>query len=147
VHRGLRHQLEQRLYLHSREYPYIVPVLENALDEARAAGYLGKHFDIEIRVGAGAYICGEETALFESLEGKRGFPRVKPPFPTTSGLFGKPTVINNVETLCNLPLIISKGSPNIANSAPKCRRVPNCFASPVTWKSLACTKFRSRDLA
>ncbi len=93
-----------------REYPYIVPVLENALDEARAAGYLGEHFDIEIRVGAGAYICGEETALFESIEGKRGFPRVKPPFPTTSGLFGKPTVINNVETLCNLPLIISKGS-------------------------------------
>ncbi|CAG0961503.1 NADH-quinone oxidoreductase subunit F [Anaerolineae bacterium] len=98
-------------YIYIRgEYPYIVPVLENALDEARAAGYLGEHFDIEIRVGAGAYICGEETALFESIEGKRGFPRVKPPFPTTSGLFGKPTVINNVETLCNLPLIISKGS-------------------------------------
>ncbi len=98
-------------YIYIRgEYPYIVPVLENALDEARAAGYLGKHFDIEIRVGAGAYICGEETALFESIEGKRGFPRVKPPFPTTSGLFGKPTVINNVETLCNLPLIITKGS-------------------------------------
>ncbi len=98
-------------YLYIRgEYPYIVRVLENALDEARSAGYLGEHFDIEIRVGAGAYICGEETALFESIEGKRGFPRVKPPFPTTSGLFGKPTVINNVETLCNLPLIISKGA-------------------------------------
>jgi NADH-quinone oxidoreductase subunit F len=98
-------------YIYIRgEYPYIVPVLENALNEARMDGYLGKHFDIEIRVGAGAYICGEETALFESIEGKRGFPRVKPPFPTTSGLFGKPTVINNVETLCNLPLIISKGS-------------------------------------
>jgi len=98
-------------YLYIRgEYPYIVPVLENALNEARGAGYLGEHFDIEIRVGAGAYICGEETALFESIEGKRGFPRVKPPFPTTSGLFGKPTVINNVETLCNLPLIISKGA-------------------------------------
>ena len=98
-------------YIYIRgEYPYIAPVLENALEEARAAGYLGKRFDIEIRVGAGAYICGEETALFESIEGKRGFPRVKPPFPTTSGLFGKPTVINNVETLCNLPLIISKGS-------------------------------------
>ncbi len=98
-------------YIYIRgEYPYIVPVLENVLEEARAAGYLGKHFDVEIRVGAGAYICGEETALFESIEGKRGFPRVKPPFPTTSGLFGKPTVINNVETLCNLPLIISKGS-------------------------------------
>ena len=92
------------------EYPYIVPVLENALVEARTAGYLGSHFDIEIRIGAGAYICGEETALFESIEGKRGFPRVKPPFPTTNGLFYKPTVINNVETLCNVPLIISIGS-------------------------------------
>jgi NADH-quinone oxidoreductase subunit F len=91
------------------EYPYIVPVLEKALSEARDAGYLRKGFDIEVRVGAGAYICGEETALFESIEGKRGFPRVKPPFPTTHGLFSKPTVINNVETLCNVPLIISKG--------------------------------------
>lgn len=98
-------------YIYIRgEYPYIVPVLENALGEARAAGYLGANFDIEVRVGAGAYICGEETALFESIEGKRGFPRVKPPFPTTNGLFDKPTIINNVETLCNVPLIISKGS-------------------------------------
>lgn len=98
-------------YIYVRgEYPYIVPALENALTEARGAGYLGGHFDIEIRVGAGAYICGEETALFESIEGKRGFPRVKPPFPTTNGLFDKPTVINNVETLCNVPLIISIGS-------------------------------------
>ena len=99
------------------EYPYILPVLENALNEAREAGLLGENilgsgfsFDIEVRVGAGAYICGEETALFESIEGKRGFPRVKPPFPTTHGLFGKPTVINNVETLCNVPLIIAQGS-------------------------------------
>ena len=98
-------------YIYIRgEYPYIVPVLENALNEAREAGYLGKDFDIEIRVGAGAYICGEETALFESIEGKRGFPRIKPPFPTTHGVFGKPTVINNVETLCSVPLIISLGS-------------------------------------
>jgi NADH-quinone oxidoreductase subunit F len=98
-------------YIYIRgEYPYIVPVLENALHEARSAGYLGPDFDIEIRVGAGAYICGEETALFESIEGKRGFPRVKPPFPTTHGVFGKPTVINNVETLCSVPLIISLGT-------------------------------------
>ncbi|HXD12513.1 MAG TPA: NAD(P)H-dependent oxidoreductase subunit E, partial [Anaerolineales bacterium] len=98
-------------YIYIRgEYPYIFPVLENALVEARDAGYLGKDFDIEIRVGAGAYICGEETALFESIEGKRGFPRVKPPFPTTHGVFGKPTVINNVESLCNVPLIIGMGS-------------------------------------
>ncbi len=98
-------------YIYLRgEYPYIVPALENALSEARQAGYLNEDFDIEIRLGAGAYICGEETALFESIEGKRGFPRVKPPFPTTFGVFGKPTIINNVETLCNVPLIISQGS-------------------------------------
>jgi len=105
-------------YIYIRaEYPYILPVLENSLNEAREANLLGENiigsgfsFDIELRVGAGAYICGEETALFESIEGKRGFPRVKPPFPTTHGLFGKPTVINNVETLCNVPLIIAQGS-------------------------------------
>jgi NADH-quinone oxidoreductase subunit F len=105
-------------YLYIRaEYPYILPVLEQALHEAREANLLGENilgsgfsFDIELRVGAGAYICGEETALFESIEGKRGFPRVKPPFPTTHGLFGKPTVINNVETLCNVPLIVSQGA-------------------------------------
>ncbi|NJC95517.1 MAG: NADH-quinone oxidoreductase subunit E [Anaerolineae bacterium] len=105
-------------YIYIRaEYPYIFPVLENALKESREAGLLGENilgagfsFDIEVRVGAGAYICGEETALFESIEGKRGFPRIKPPFPTTHGVFGKPTVINNVETLCNVPLIVSQGS-------------------------------------
>ena len=105
-------------YIYVRgEYPYILPPLERALAEARAAGLLGHgmlssgySFDIEVRVGAGAYICGEETALFESIEGKRGFPRVKPPFPTTHGLFGKPTVINNVETLCNVPLILRDGA-------------------------------------
>jgi NADH-quinone oxidoreductase subunit F len=98
-------------YIYLRgEYPYILPVLENALTEARTAGYLDEKFDIEVRLGAGAYICGEETALFESIEGKRGFPRVKPPFPTTNGLFDKPTVINNVETLCNVPLILEKGA-------------------------------------
>ncbi|MFZ5856226.1 MAG: NAD(P)H-dependent oxidoreductase subunit E [Chloroflexota bacterium] len=98
-------------YIYLRgEYPYILPVLETALTEARAAGYLDENFDIEIRLGAGAYICGEETALFESIEGKRGFPRVKPPFPTTNGLFDKPTVINNVETLFNVPFIIEKGA-------------------------------------
>lgn len=87
-----------------------------AVEEARQAGFLGENilgsgfsFDIEIRRGAGAYVCGEETALFESIEGKRGFPRVKPPFPTTHGLFGKPTVINNVETLANIPVIFTLG--------------------------------------
>ena len=90
--------------------------VNQAILEAREAGYLGENilnsgftFDIEVRRGAGAYVCGEETALFESIEGKRGFPRVKPPFPTTHGLFGKPTVINNVETLANSPIIFSLG--------------------------------------
>lgn len=104
-------------YIYIRgEYPYIVPLVETALLEAREVGYFGENifgsgfsFDAEIRMGEGAYICGEETALFESIEGKRGFPRVKPPFPTTHGLFGKPTVINNVETLCNVPLILRDG--------------------------------------
>lgn len=91
-------------------------ILEQALAEARAAGYVGKNvlgtslnIDIWVHRGAGAYICGEETALLESLEGKRGLPRVKPPFPATHGLYNKPTVVNNVETLANLPHIINRG--------------------------------------
>ncbi len=89
------------------EYPRAFARLQTAVQQARAAGYLGRnvlgkagfHFDIKVRLGAGAYICGEETALFEAIEGKRGFPRIKPPFPTTHGLFQQPTAINNVETL------------------------------------------------
>lgn len=98
------------------EYPSSRKVFENAITQAQTAGFLGEkilgkefNFQLEIRSGAGAYICGEETALFESIEGKRGFPRIKPPFPTTHGLFGKPTVINNVETFANLPLIFTIG--------------------------------------
>ena len=105
-------------YIYIRgEYPYAFKVVGDALGEARQAGVIGKNifgsgldFDIEMRLGAGAYICGEETALLESIEGKRGFPRIKPPFPTTHGLFGKPTVINNVETFCNIPLILERGA-------------------------------------
>jgi len=104
-------------YLYIRgEYLNAYNVMCRALQDARKNDYLGENilgagfnFDIEIRLGAGAYICGEETALFESVEGKRGFPRIKPPFPTTHGLFNQPTVINNVETLCNIPLIIEEG--------------------------------------
>ena len=99
------------------EYRKAEDIVQNAIEEAKRQGYLGANilgsdfgFEIEIRRGAGAYICGEETALFESIEGKRGFPRIKPPFPTTHGLFGKPTVVNNVETLANVPLIIRDGS-------------------------------------
>lgn len=105
-------------YMYIRgEYEYQYQVVSRAVEEARQAGYIGHNilqsgfnFEIELRQGAGAYICGEETALFESIEGKRGFPRIKPPFPTSVGLFGKPTVINNVETLANIPFIIEKGA-------------------------------------
>jgi NADH-quinone oxidoreductase subunit F len=98
------------------EYPLAASRLANAIAHARGHGLLGDdvmgrgtRFDIEIRRGAGAYICGEETALFNSIEGKRGEPRNKPPFPVQAGLFDKPTLINNVETLVNLPLILLDG--------------------------------------
>ena len=104
-------------YIYIRgEFVLGAAILERAIQEARAAGYLGKNIwgtgltvEIYVHRGAGAYICGEETALLESLEGKRGLPRVKPPFPATHGLYGKPTVVNNVETLANLPHIITRG--------------------------------------
>ncbi|MBI4557520.1 MAG: NADH-quinone oxidoreductase subunit NuoF [Candidatus Hydrogenedentes bacterium] len=87
-----------------------------AIDEARARGYLGRNIlgtgyslQIYMHMSAGRYICGEETALLNSLEGKRAIPRAKPPFPQTSGLFGKPTIVNNVETLCNVPHIVNRG--------------------------------------
>lgn len=98
------------------EYPLAFTRLSDAVEDARANQLLGINilnsgleFDIEMRAGAGAYVCGEETALMESIEGRRGEPRVKPPFPTTHGLFGKPTVINNVETLANVPGIVMNG--------------------------------------
>jgi NADH-quinone oxidoreductase subunit F len=105
-------------YIYIRgEYIFPYQVISQAVQDAREASLLGKNilgsdfdFDIEVRQGAGAYICGEETALFESIEGKRGFPRAKPPFPTTHGLFGQPTVINNVETLINIPTILLAGA-------------------------------------
>ncbi len=98
------------------EYPLASERMAGAIDAARAKGLLGASvlgsgfgFDIEIRRGGGAYICGEETALFNSIEGKRGEPRSKPPFPVHVGLFGKPTLVNNVETLANAPLILADG--------------------------------------
>ena len=107
----------RRGYLYVRgEYPRAAHHVARALDTAREAGLLGRgilgsdlDFDIEIRMGGGAYICGEETALFNSIEGYRGEPRQKPPFPTEAGLFGLPTIVNNVETLINLPLILNEG--------------------------------------
>jgi NADH-quinone oxidoreductase subunit F len=92
-------------------------LIRHAIDEAYAAGYLGKNilgtgFNLEMHLhtGIGRYMCGEETALLNALEGKRATPRTKPPFPQVSGLFGKPTIVNNVETLCNIPHIVNKGS-------------------------------------
>ncbi|MFE7860936.1 NADH-ubiquinone oxidoreductase-F iron-sulfur binding region domain-containing protein [Streptomyces sp. NPDC057403] len=111
-----------RGYLYLRgEYPRALRRLEHAVSQARARGFLGDDvlgqgyaFDIEIRRGAGAYVCGEETALFNSIEGHRGEPRSKPPFPVEKGLFGKPTVENNVETLVNVLPILTKGAPAYA---------------------------------
>jgi formate dehydrogenase iron-sulfur subunit len=104
------------IYLRS-EYPVAERVLEQAIGSARAAGYLGrdvigsgKPFDLEVRRGAGAYICGEETSLLESLEGKRGQVRYKPPLPAIQGLFGKPTLVNNVVTLASVPIVLERGA-------------------------------------
>ncbi len=110
---GARHA-----YLFIRgEYPLATQRLAAAIEEAEAANLLGEgicgsdfDFDIEIRRGAGAYICGEESALFEAIEGKRGFPRIKPPYPTEVGLFGEPTTVNNVETLAAVPGIVTHGA-------------------------------------
>ncbi len=105
-------------YIYVRaEYPIAVKRLKVAIKQAREYGFLGKNifntgfdFDVEIRLGAGAFVCGEETALLESIEGKRGQPRIKPPYPAESGLWGKPTLINNVETFANIAQIILKGA-------------------------------------
>ena len=105
-------------YIYVRaEYPIAVRRFQKAIDQAKEYGILGKNiwntgfdFDLEIRLGAGAFVCGEETALLESIEGRRGQPRLKPPFPANAGLWGKPTLINNVETYANIPQIILKGA-------------------------------------
>ena len=105
-------------YIYVRaEYPIAVKRFQKAIDQAKDYGILGNNiwgtdfsFDLEIRLGAGAFVCGEETALLESIEGRRGQPRLKPPFPANSGLWGKPTLINNVETYVNIPQIILKGA-------------------------------------
>ncbi|ACO04878.1 MAG TPA: NADH-quinone oxidoreductase subunit F [Persephonella sp.] len=102
-------------YIYIRgEYPAGYLILENAIEEAKSYGFLGENilgtnfsFDIKVYRGAGAYICGEETALIESLEGKRGHPRLRPPYPAQVGIYGKPTVVNNVETLSNIPIIVT----------------------------------------
>ena len=124
-----------RGYLYLRgEYPRALHLLEHAIGQARARGLLGDDvlgqgyaFDIEIRRGAGAYICGEETALFNSIEGYRGEPRSKPPFPVEKGLFGKPTVENNVETLVNVLPILTMGAPAYAGIGTQRSTGPKLF--------------------
>ena len=109
-------------YIYIRgEYMWVYKILERAIAEAKAAGWLGKNilgsgYDLEVyvHIGAGAYICGEETALLESLEGKRGNPRIKPPFPAVSGLWQNPTVVNNVETIASVPWIINNSGDDYA---------------------------------
>jgi NADH-quinone oxidoreductase subunit F len=134
----------ERGYIYIRaEYPHATARLVHAIAEARRRGFLGDNvmgegvrFELELRRGAGAYICGEETALFNSLEGKRGEPRNKPPFPVQSGLFSKPTVINNVETLVNVLDILQAGGPAFAgtgttgSAGPKLYCVSGCATRP-----------------
>lgn len=106
------------VYVYIRgEYRSWINMMQKAIDDAYTKGYIGKgimgskmNCDMYVHMGAGAYICGEESSLMESLEGKRGYPRVKPPFPAQKGLWGRPTTINNIETLANVPLIIKNGS-------------------------------------
>ena len=123
-------------YIYVRaEYPIAVKRLGIAIGQAREYGLLGKNifdsgfdFDIDIRLGAGAFVCGEETALMTSIEGNRGEPRNKPPFPANKGLFGKPTIINNVETLANIPQIIVKGPEWFASMGTETSKGTKVFA-------------------
>ena len=108
----------QKAYIYIRgEYYTSIDKVDRALKETRGKGYLGENiagsgfsFDIQVRTGAGSYVCGEETAMISSLEGKRGNPRIRPPYPGTEGLWKKPSIVNNVETLANVPFIIEKGA-------------------------------------
>jgi NADH:ubiquinone oxidoreductase subunit F (NADH-binding) len=117
------------------EYPLAVNRLKIALQQAHEHGLLGKNimgsdfsFDIDIRLGAGAFVCGEETALIHSIEGKRGEPTTKPPFPAQSGLWGCPTIVNNVETLANIPYIFQNGAENYAAIGTKTSKGTKVFA-------------------
>ncbi len=117
------------------EYPLAIKRLEVALAQARKVGVLGKNifdttfsFDVGVRIGAGAFVCGEETALIASIEGRRGEPRPRPPYPATSGLWGKPTLINNVETLANVPFILREGGEKFASVGTQGSKGTKVFA-------------------
>ncbi len=138
------------LYLRG-EYLYLVEALEKTLQERRDANLLGKNinghegfdFDIEIHLGAGAYVCGEESALIESLEGKRGIPRKRPPFPVTSGYMKKPTVVNNVETLLAAARIAVFGADWFRSAGTEESTAPSCSASAGTVTGPASTSIPS----
>ena len=123
-------------YIYVRaEYPIAIKRLEIAIGQAREYGLLGKNifdsgfdFDIELRLGAGAFVCGEETALMTSIEGNRGEPRPRPPFPAEKGLYGKPTILNNVETYANVPQIILKGADWFASMGTEKSKGTKVFA-------------------
>lgn len=123
-------------YIYVRaEYPIAVKRLQIAIGQAKEYGFLGEHifdtdfsFDLEIRLGAGAFVCGEETALLTSIEGHRGEPRPRPPFPAVKGLFGKPTILNNVETLANIPWILQNGPEKFAEMGTEKSKGTKVFA-------------------
>ncbi len=123
-------------YVYARaEYPLAIKRMRIAIEQARTMGYLGKNilgsdfdFEIKIKEGAGAFVCGEETALMASIEGKTGRPRPRPPYPAVSGLWGKPTIINNVKTLASVPLIMDKGADWFASMGTETCKGPAVFA-------------------
>lgn len=123
-------------YIYVRtEYPLAVARIRKAAEDARRNGFLGdhifgsdKHFDVSVMEGAGAFVCGEETALMASIEGRRGMPNPKPPFPAQSGLFGKPTCINNVETLCTIPLVLRMGASEYVRTGTESAKGTKTFA-------------------
>ena len=137
-------------YIYVRaEYPLAVERLKKAVQAAEDYGLLGKNilgsgfdFQIKIKEGAGAFVCGEETALIASIEGKRGMPRPKPPFPSDSGLWGKPTLINNVETFANIPRIITNGAAWFRKAGTEKARGPKPLPSPDRWSIPASLKYR-----
>ena len=117
------------------EYPLVIERIEKAIEQCRERGILGEgilgssfNLDLEIRLGAGAFVCGEETALIASIEGKRGYPSPRPPFPSVKGLWGKPTCINNVETLANIPVILMKGGAWFAGIGTESSKGTKVFA-------------------
>jgi len=142
------------LYLRG-EYAYLRAYLEQVLTQRRAAGLLGESvcgkagfaFDIRIQMGAGAYVCGEETALISSCEGLRGDPKNRPPFPAQRGYLGRPTSVNNVETLCCVPRILEMGSGWFASLGSRRSTEPSCSASPATAPGAASTRSRSDPAA